>query len=809
MKKTKKILSILLSCLMLMSMLSVGVFAADGTQKNPINANDKWFGYGVDCFLMNTTLAANDTDGVWYKLTADAAGILHVEHSSTELDYQIVVNVNGQEYLGYENGVYNKPVMTLPVAVGDVITIQIIAQDTAQGGLIYCNAKFVTGENNINEMIKLKGGNVKIWIANGATVYLQDDSLQAEYAAMGLKLESGVNGEGITVISSSKNYTDTDGDGYIELKLGGSAGSAGVPAVKPSFAITNESGQDSWFLLNVVENTIHECVYDDNTDTICNTCGAERDERCFHTDIETYYESGSAENSHNVVHKCLLCEKIIKTQEEPCYGGTATCITPATCDGCKMPYGEATGIHTYGDDDSMICIHCGVATPTIVVSTVKEADAGDEIEVTVLLKNNPGVILAKVNVLYDESVMELCSYYDEDEEDYFNMIEVGAGFNATSNKYITFGPLGTCLVTFARSNAKTPVTNELFFTATFKIKEDAYSGTYPLSLQINPADFFTLNSVKVPFDTKDTTITINGTEPPCPHEYAYACDKVCLLCGEETNPDATHTIVAVEAKTPSCTESGNLAHWYCSDCGSAWLDAACTLSTNLKAVVLPASCSYGAVHTAAKTATCTESGNLEYWYCANCNAYYTDAACTAKATLDEVILPIIDHTYDEDMDVDCNVCGHIRVVEYTVLTGNGFSVSKDVNGLAFRFDVSNIQLKLYDGAKYNVDYENCSITPNSTGTYKLVAMGAVVSNNGSTTRLENVDNLRTKNVPAEKVQKINEGTPYYAIRVIEIPDEKKDDYITVSPYFIYENAEGELITVYGDEMMASYNSAQY
>ena len=35
--------------------------------------------------------------------------------------------------------------------------------------------------------------------------------------------------------------------------------------------------------------------------------------------------------------------------------------------------------------------------------------------------------------------------------------------------------------------------------------------------------------------------------PPCQHEYTYACDKICALCFEETNPNANHNIVAVEA----------------------------------------------------------------------------------------------------------------------------------------------------------------------------------------------------------------------------------------------------------------------
>jgi hypothetical protein len=49
--------------------------------------------------------------------------------------------------------------------------------------------------------------------------------------------------------------------------------------------------------------------------------------------------------------------------------------------------------------------------------------------------------------------------------------------------------------------------------------------------------------------------------------------------------EATH----VAAKAPTCSENGNIEYWYCEACGQAWLDADCTLNTNLKAVILPAS----------------------------------------------------------------------------------------------------------------------------------------------------------------------------------------------------------------------------
>jgi hypothetical protein len=50
----------------------------------------------------------------------------------------------------------------------------------------------------------------------------------------------------------------------------------------------------------------------------------------------------------------------------------------------------------------------------------------------------------------------------------------------------------------------------------------------------------------------------------------------------------THDIEHVEAKAATCTEPGNIEYWYCKLCGFAWLDEYLHLNTNLKAIVLPA-----------------------------------------------------------------------------------------------------------------------------------------------------------------------------------------------------------------------------
>lgn len=530
MKQTKRMIGILLSCLMLMSMLSVGVFAAAGTAEDPINANDKWFGYGVDCFLLNTTLDAGDTDGVWYELTADANGILQLEHSYNNVDYQITAWVNGTEYNAYEDGNYLRPIATYPVKKGDVVTIQIIAQDISLGGTVYLNAKIVTGENSSNQTIKVKSAPATAYIAAGSKVYFQDDSLQAAYAAQYVNV-SGDSVEDVifyTVSNSSdgrvveKAFTDSDADGIIELKLGGAPAATGTPAVKPAWAIENNSDEDRCFVLTLADDA-HECVYDDDADVDCNTCGEIRE---------------------------------------------------------------------------------------IVVA--------------------------------------------------------------------------------------------------------------------------------------------------CEHEYLYPCDKACMICYEVTNPDADHNIVAVEAVEATCADNGNIAYWYCSDCGFAWADEALTQQTNQFSVIIPA------------------SG---------------------------------EHTYDNAYDADCNVCNEIREVPTKIVTFSGNSVTEDDKtglGLAFKFDVAVSGMAVQKGTV--AVYDNASITLDGT-TYKLKSMGAIACADAheSGAAYERTDS-NVIDIPAVYLYNLDgeNDIATFAVRIISIPDEHITTSVNARPYCIYEIEEGVEGCWYGDVQLANY-----
>ena len=107
--------------------------------------------------------------------------------------------------------------------------------------------------------------------------------------------------------------------------------------------------------------------------------------------------------------------------------------------------------------------------------------------------------------------------------------------------------------------------------------------------------------------------------------------------------DATHT-ESVEAevtteirKAPTCTEAGNIEYWYCEQCGKYFSDEALTEEIAEEDTVLPA-LGHQAVKVEAKAPTATEAGNIEYWYCEQCGKYFSDEALTREIAKEDTVL---------------------------------------------------------------------------------------------------------------------------------------------------------------------------
>ena len=210
------------------------------------------------------------------------------------------------------------------------------------------------------------------------------------------------------------------------------------------------------------------------------------------------------------------------------------------------------------------------------------------------------------------------------------------------------------------------------------------------------------------------------------------------------------------------------------------------MNTNLLAVVLPMG--HGTItHVEAKDATCYENGNIEYWYCEACGQAWLDEACTLNTNLRAVVLPMAEHTYDNDFDADCNACGAIREVDCPVVEF-GKSISEDVSGYAVLFDANVDGLDLTeDGA---ADFTNATYKG-----YKLLGLGVTASNGNSSTIIEGVRVFGTND---------ETGALQFAFRVIKIPADKLDVEITMVPYYIVE-IDGVATTIKGEAVVGSYN----
>ena len=168
-----------------------------------------------------------------------------------------------------------------------------------------------------------------------------------------------------------------------------------------------------------------------------------------------------------------------------------------------------------------------------------------------------------------------------------------------------------------------------------------------------------------------------------------------------------------------------------------------------------------------------------------------------------------EHVYDSVQDDECNVCGHIRPVDIVdIVTGGQTSISEDVSGLAFKFEIAATGASTDNNNKYVSG--SATINPyGNSNAYTLVAMGAVITNkvDKATEALLNLNTVNGKsiiNIEANYLLDSEDGSVAFATRVINIPDEGKDTAIYARCYYVFEK-DGELIVIYDDIVSKSYN----
>ncbi len=169
----------------------------------------------------------------------------------------------------------------------------------------------------------------------------------------------------------------------------------------------------------------------------------------------------------------------------------------------------------------------------------------------------------------------------------------------------------------------------------------------------------------------EPTCTTNGSEK-----------VVCLDCGETITSEVLyaygHDPFAYEATEPTCAESGNLAYWYCADCDCYFLDELCAKATTPEAIAIAAlghSWDDGQVTTAA---TCTTSGVMTY-ICYTCTASKTEVIDATGHFYTRVVTPPT-CTQQGYTTHTCLDCGDSYISSYTAAFGHNNTYTNNGNG---------------------------------------------------------------------------------------------------------------------------------
>ena len=423
-------------------------------------------------------------------------------------------------------------------------------------------------------------------------------------------------------------------------------------------------------LTYTVDSKVYTITFAEPTDSITLSCSAQVRANAITAVAAKQSDDGEEECAHEwnaatctEPATCALCgakdgEALGHSYVEDIIDATCTKTGTATyeCSVCFDSYDETIPMkpHTYVDG---LCSACGAELPLEATITFDDVNKRTEFTTSIQVWKENGIVVTNNKANSTSSVADYCNparFYKNSELviEFPNMVSIA--FNVHTGAADLASAIGAAAVV-----------DGSVVTITFAEPTDSFSVT------LSTAKVF-LNSINVVGTKK---------EPACEHEYDNACDVDCNLCYETR--EVSHNVIHVDAVAPTCTAMGNVEYWYCDVCGMAWLDAECTTNTNLKAVKLPmaehtyfdacsAICevcgyerevSHNVIHVEAADATCVANGNIEYWYCDACGMAWLDAECTKNTNIKAVKLPATgEHTYDDDYDADCNVCGDIREV---------------------------------------------------------------------------------------------------------------------------------------------------
>lgn len=305
------------------------------------------------------------------------------------------------------------------------------------------------------------------------------------------------------------------------------------------------------------------------------------------------------------------------------------------------------------------------------------AKPGATVDVTVDVKDNPGILGAAVSLKYDEGL----TLTDATAGDAFSsLVLTKPGKIQSPCKFVWDGQEITA----------DDIKDGTILKLSFKVSDTAKSGeSYKISVSCDAGDMVDADLNAVDVKTEDGEIGISAFTPGDLNEdnkinstdvimmrrqiaggYEQTINEKACDVNEDrrinsadvilvrryiaggygvnlgtTTEKHTHTMKAVEAKKATCTEKGNQAYYYCTSCGKYYSDEKGLNNIKLEDTVIPAK-GHVSVVDAAVAATTENTGLTEGSHCGECGAVLVKQEVVPK--LENSENSITYHLYEDD-----------------------------------------------------------------------------------------------------------------------------------------------------------------
>ena len=197
------------------------------------------------------------------------------------------------------------------------------------------------------------------------------------------------------------------------------------------------------------------------------------------------------------------------------------------------------------------------------------------------------------------------------------------------------------------------------------------------------------DGISIPLPVTMYEVNEDGTTKETEYTKLEDAPRGCTLSSvkKEKPVEHTHQLTHTAAKNATCTEQGNTEYWYCAGCDHYYADGNASTEIQKDSYITSAlghnwnggvvtkepteeeegiktfTCErcgnsytetipkkeheHNLMHTEAKDAGCTETGNTEYWFCDKCGKYYADSDATTEIQKDSYITAALGHLWNE------------------------------------------------------------------------------------------------------------------------------------------------------------------